>query len=59
MNEEKVILAELKRRLIKQGKAYYEENQYWPSYIDEMLRLIAEIESELILGVESIEVEEV
>ena len=50
MNDERWILATLKRRLIEVGKAYEKENRYIPDWIERVLRMIAEIESEAVLG---------
>ena len=50
MNDERWILATLKRRLIEGGKAYEKENRYIPDWIEKVLRMIAEIESEAVLG---------
>lgn len=50
MNEEKWILAQLKWRLIESGRAYEKENKYFPDWIERVLRMIAEIESEAVLG---------
>lgn len=56
MNEERFILATLKRRLLEKGKYYEKNKDYWPSWIDEVLRTIAEIEADAVLG-EDIEAE--
>lgn len=56
MNEERFVLATLKRRLLDEGRAYKRENGYWPSWTDEVLRMIAEIEADAVLG-EDIEAE--
>ena len=50
MNEERFILATLKRRLLEEGRAYKEGKDYWPSWVDDVLRMIAEIEAEAVLG---------
>ena len=50
MNDERWILATLKRQLIERGKAYEKENRYFPDWIEKVLRMIAEIESEAVLG---------
>lgn len=56
MNEERFVLATLKRRILDEGRAYKREKDYWPSWTDEVLRMIAEIEAEAVLG-EDIEAE--
>jgi len=56
MNEERFILATLKRRLLDEARAYKRENGYWPSWVDDVLRAIAEIEADAVLG-EDIEAE--
>ena len=50
MKEERWILATLKRRLIERGRAYEKENKYFPDWIAMVLRMIAEIEAEAVLG---------
>ena len=50
MNEERFILATLKRRLLDEARAYKRENGYWPSWVDDVLRAIAEIEADAVLG---------
>lgn len=50
MNEERWILATLKRRLIERGRACEKENKYFPDWIEMALRMIAEIEAEAVLG---------
>lgn len=50
MNDERWILAQLKRRLLKKGEAINAEKDYWPTWIEEIFRLIAEIEAEAVLG---------
>lgn len=50
MNEERYILATLKRRLLEQGKAYEKMNCYFPQWIEDVFRMIAEIEAEAVLG---------
>lgn len=50
MNDERWILETLKRRLIERGRAYEKENKYFPDWIEMVLRMIAEIEAEAVLG---------
>lgn len=56
MNDERWILAQLKRRLLEKGEIKQKENGYYPSWIEEVFRLIAEIEADAVLG-EDVEVD--
>lgn len=49
--DERWILAQLKRRLIIIGKEHQKKGyEYFPTWADEVLEMIAEIEAEAVLG---------
>lgn len=50
MTDERWILAQLKRRLLEKGKIKKNESGYYPTWIEDTLFLIAEIEAEAVLG---------